>query len=311
MHAMLNEIVTSLAAGEVVPYLGPELLEQGGENPVPASFEGLAARLSARVTVPFKIRTNMTAAAQYIENYKHRKTLVAVMSEIFQPPVAPSALHRYLASLPNLPLLVDTWYDAAAQFSLAGRPNWGQIQGVSRAEHRDQWVKYYQADGTETDEAQAAGWDTVLYKPFGSIAPAANFIVSDSDFVEVLTEIDIQTPIPSRVQTLRSGRRFLFIGCRFRNQLERAYARQTMKRSSLGPHWAVLPGELTRNEIKFLEEQNIQRLDIAPADFLAALHELPVRGHDCGCGAFDSTWAENSRPPMGNLKDWSMSEPVT
>ncbi|OIP19552.1 MAG: SIR2 family protein [Betaproteobacteria bacterium CG2_30_59_46] len=276
MDAILNEIAAALDKGGVVPYLGPELLEQGGDNPVPASFEALAVRLSARVTVPFKIRTNMTAAAQYIENFKHRKTLVAVMKEIFQPPVAPSALHRYFASLPKLPLLVDTWYDAAAQAALAGRPSWGQIQGVSRAEHRDQWVKYYQTDGTETSEAQAAGWDTVLYKPFGSIAPAANFIVSDSDFVEVLTEIDIQTPIPPVVQALRSGRSFLFIGCHFRNQLERAYARQTMKRSSDGPHWAVLPGELTKNEIKFLEEQNIQRLDIAPADFFAALCELPV-----------------------------------
>jgi hypothetical protein len=276
MDAVLHEIAAALAAGKVVPYLGPELLEHGGEKPVPASFEALAVRLSARVTVPFKIRANMTATAQYIENFKHRKTLVAVMSEIFQPPVAPSALHRYFASLPKLPLLVDTWYDAAAQFALAGHPSWGQIQGVSRAEHRDQWVKYYQADGAETDVAQAADWQTVLYKPFGSIAPAANFIVSDSDFVEVLTEIDIQTPIPPVVQALRNGRSFLFVGCHFRNQLERAYARQIMKRSGDGPHWAVLPGELTRNEIKFLEEQNVQRLDISPADFLAALHGLPI-----------------------------------
>ncbi len=274
MDATLHEIAAALGAGKVVPYLGPELLEQGGEPIVPATFEALASRLSARVTVPFKIRTNMTAAAQYIENFKHRKTLVAVMKEIFQPTVAPSALHLYFASLPNLPLLVDTWYDAAASFALLGRPSWGQIQGVSRAEHRDVWVKYYDADGAESGESQAEKWGTVLYKPFGSIAPAANFIVSDSDFVEVLTEIDIQTPIPPQVQALRGGRRFLFVGCHFRNQLERAYARQIIKRSGDGPHWAVLPGELTKNEVKFLEEQNIQRLDMTPADFFVALYGL-------------------------------------
>ncbi|MHB0986007.1 MAG: SIR2 family NAD-dependent protein deacylase [Sulfuricella sp.] len=276
MNDIMNEIATALAAGSVVPYLGPGLLEPDGENPVPSTFETLAGRLSARVTVPFKIRANMTATAQYIENFKHRKTLVAVMKEIFQPPVTPSALHSYFASLPNLPLLVDTWYDAAAQAALAERKNWGQIQGVSRAEHRDQWVKYYRPDGSETDAHQAQEWETVLYKPFGSIAPAANFIVSDSDFVEVLTEIDIQTPIPPRVQELRSGRRFLFIGCRFRNQLERAYARQIMKRSSNGPHWAVLPDELTKNEIKFMAEQNIQRLEMTAADFLASLAGVVV-----------------------------------
>jgi len=273
MDATLHEITAALGAGNVVPYLGPELL---GESPIPSTFEALANRLSTRVTVPFKIRANMTATAQYIENFKHRKTLVAVMKEIFLPPVVPSALHRYFASLPNLPLVVDTWYDAAAQAALAGRTGWGEIQGVSRAEHRDIWVKYYRADGAECGAEQVADWQTVLYKPFGSIAPAANFIVSDSDFVEVLTEIDIQTPIPPVVQALRAGRSFLFVGCHFRNQLERAYARQVMKRSSAGPHWAVLPGDLARNEIKFLEEQNIQCLDITPADFLSALHGLPV-----------------------------------
>lgn len=51
------------------------------------------------------------------------------------------------------------------------------------------------------------------------IDPVRNFLVSDSDYVEVLTEIDIQTPIPAVVQQRRTGRNFLFLGCRFSNQL--------------------------------------------------------------------------------------------
>jgi len=94
--------------------------------------------------------------------------------------------------------------------------------------------------------------------------------VSDSDYVEVLTEIDIQTPIPPRVQALRSGRAFVFIGCRFSDQLERSYARQVMKRSSAA-HWAVIEGPLTRNEAKFIDEQGITRIDMPTAEFVAAL----------------------------------------
>jgi hypothetical protein len=269
MSAVIGEIAAALGAGQVVPYLGPGLLEQAGGDSLPASAEALAARLSARVTVPFKIRANLTAAAQYIENFKHRKTLVGLMSDAF-PSEAPCALHRYFAAL-KVPLLVDAWYDNAAQNAFAGSDGWGQVQGVSRAEHRDQWVKYYRADGTETGEEEANRWQTLLYRPLGSVAPAANFIVSDSDFVEVLTEIDIQTPIPPRVQELRAGRRFLFLGCRFRTQLERSYARQIMKRSTAGPHWAVLPDAPTRNEDKFLREQNILRLDMTPDRFLSTL----------------------------------------
>lgn len=275
MNAIIGEISALLGTGGVVPYLGPGLLEPVGENPLPNTAEALAERLAAKVTVPFKIRKNLTAAAQYIENFKHRMTLTGSMSDIFhsQPP---SALHRYLASLPNVPLLVDVWYDNAAQNALSGRDDWGQVQGVSRAEHRDIWFKFFRANGAEASEQEALAWKTLLYKPLGSIAPSANFIVSDSDFVEVLTEIDIQTPIPLPVQALRTGRRFLFAGCRFRNQLERGYARQIMKRSSFGPHWAVFPGEPTRNEAKFMREQNILHLDMSAAEFYTDLSGLQV-----------------------------------
>jgi len=110
----------------------------------------------------------------------------------------------------------------------------------------------------------------MLYKPIGSHAPAGNYLVSDSDYVEVLTEIDIQTPIPQAVQAWRSGRHFLFLGCRFDDQLTRSFARQIMKRSS-GLHWAVLPDEPTRMEARFLQEQGITRIAMPLAEFSAAM----------------------------------------
>lgn len=94
--------------------------------------------------------------------------------------------------------------------------------------------------------------------------------MSDSDFVEVLTEIDIQTPIPALVQQRRASLGFVFLGCRFNDQLPRAFARQIMKRSA-GPHFAVLPDEPTRMESRFLEEQGITRVALPLADVAAQL----------------------------------------
>ncbi len=99
---------------------------------------------------------------------------------------------------------------------------------------------------------------------------------SDSDFVEILTEIDIQTPIPPAVQERRAGRHFLFMGCRFNTQNDRIFARQIMKRSS-DLHWAVLPEEPTRNELRFLAEQNIERIETPLADFAAELQRSGTR----------------------------------
>jgi hypothetical protein len=89
----------------------------------------------------------------------------------------------------------------------------------------------------------------------------------------VLTEIDIQTPIPEAVQRLRTGRNFLFLGCRFAAQLERLFARQIMKRSS-DRHWAVLPEEPTRNEARFLEQFQVERIDASLPEFVEALEGM-------------------------------------
>ncbi|NDU91062.1 MAG: SIR2 family protein [Ferrovum sp.] len=268
---ILQEIREGLEGRGVIPYLGPGVLDLVPSCPVPNSPEALVARLIGKVSVPHKIRNNLTAAAQFVENFKHRKTLTGILVEAFQARVSPSRLHRYLADSPGMPaLIVDTWYDNAMQLALETKAGWGQIQGISLSEHFGEWVHYYRSEGPQTDHTEAETWKTVLYKPLGSISPKQNFLVSDSDYVEVLTEIDIQTPIPEVVKKLRTGRHFLFLGCRFRNQLERTFARQIMKRSS-NRHWAVLPQALTRNEARFLQEQDIQRLDIPLQEFVDTL----------------------------------------
>jgi hypothetical protein len=260
MTDALNEILSGLESGQVIPYIGPGIW--ANKSPAhPANHLDLVAKLTERASVPHKIRKNLTAAAQYIENFKHRKTLAAQMNSAFVDKGAPAELHAYLASLHNLPMIVDAWYDDAMQQALAGNPSWGQVQGVSQAEHHGEWVRYYTATGELTDAETAQQWHTLLYRPLGSSSPAQNYIVSDSDYVEVLTEIDIQTPIPEIVQQRRKGRNFLFLGCRFAYQLDRIFARQIIKRSS-DRHWALIEGELTRNEKRFLDELNITRLDI-------------------------------------------------
>jgi len=267
---MIAEVRAALANGRLIPYIGPGVLALTAAScPLPASHEALAARLTATSSVPHKLRGNLTGAAQFIENFKHRKSVVALMRAAFSAEVAPSPLHRFLASQRSLPLLVHAWYDDLPQRALAGRTDWGIVQGLSQAEHFGRWTGYFRPDGT-TESSDAASWRSLLYQPLGSVAPAANFLVSDSDFVEVLTEIDIQTPIPDSVKSIRSGRHFLFLGCRFSTQLERIFAHQITKRSS-DHHWAVLPEPPTRNEARFLAQHGIERIDTPLAVFVDEL----------------------------------------
>lgn len=267
----LAAVRQSLQEGKVVPYLGPGLLDLVPDAPVPATPEALVALLTAKVTVPHKIRNRLTQAAQYIENFKHRKSLVKQMDEAFNKVPKPSALHEWIAKLAP-PLVVESWYDdtlvsAFSQHRAAS--DWGQVQGLSQSEHFGTWTAFYDAQG-QLAESCSPAWKSLVYRPIGGHAPASNYLVSDSDYVEVLTEIDIQTPIPTEVQSLRQGRSFLFLGCRFNDQLTRSFARQIIKRSS-NRHWAVLPHEPTRMEARFLEENQVSRIDLPLAEVAALL----------------------------------------
>lgn len=270
----LKGIAAEIVAGRLVPYLGPAVLDIGPRTNVPTTPQQLAMELHARVPVGAKLRGNMWGTAQFIEQRRHRKSLVAFLADIFKTPVEPGRLHAWLARQ-QAPLIVDTWYDGAlaAAFKAAGRSDFVEIQGVTRAlENRDVWTKVYAADGKEIPIDDAAAATTILYKPHGSVAPAHNYLVADSDYVEVLTEIDIQTPIPDIVQRRRRARGFVFLGCRFDDQMLRTYARQIMKRSGL-PSYIVLDFEPTRMEERFLAEQGIEPIACPLAEAVEIMTE--------------------------------------
>lgn len=255
-ETLVRELAGRLRKGEIVPYIGPGLAQLSSPS-VPLTPEDLAAFFGTKVALPRRAKGNAWASAQHIESFKHRSTVTALMAEAFAAPVAPTPLHAFLASLP-LPLIVDTWYDGAFRTALASRSDWGEIQGNTRAGiGEDRWYRFHDAAGEEASRAAAESWKTILYKPHGGVTPAKNFLISDADYVEVLTEIDIQTPIPDVVKDRRAQRSFLFIGCRFHDQMLRTYARQISKRSA-APHYALVdPEKLTLNERRFFASEGI------------------------------------------------------
>ena len=264
-------IASRLRNGSLLPYLGPGVAAISGTT-VPTSYEGLATWLGSKVALPRRARGNAWAAAQFIESSRFRETLDALMATAFATPVPPSALHAAIARVAPA-MVVDTWYDGALRGAFAGLTGWGEIHAASRAKPGEVRVyRAYKSDGTECPVAHADAWSTLIYKPHGCVTPAPNFLISDADYVEVLTEIDIQTPIPDAVKLRRQAGGFLFLGCRFYDQTLRTYARQITKRSG-GDHVAVVDTELTRNERKFLDELGVTVVERELGGFAMELAE--------------------------------------
>ncbi|HLO75060.1 MAG TPA: SIR2 family protein [Magnetospirillum sp.] len=272
-HALMERLSAEMAAGRLIPYLGPEILTLGPvESPVPAGARALSHLMASRVAVPGRIRNNLWHTAQYIETFRHRVTVDKLLAEIFKPVPEPNHLHRWLAGLDKLPVIVDTWYDGAMRAALAGRENWGSVHGASKARRTTDvpWVRAFDWAGQECEAEAASDWGTVLYKPHGAAQPDGDVLASDSDYVEVLTEIDLQTPIPGAIKERRGERGFLFLGCRFYDQILRTFARCILRRSG-GPHYAVVPDDLTPNEIKFLKVEGITPIVMPLAEAALAL----------------------------------------
>lgn len=266
MKAMdqLEHAMNEVAAGKRIAYLGPGVSSLSGSN-APSTPEALCAAIEEQVRPPRRAAGNLWAVAQYVESRKFRATLDAIVNQAFDVSgTGPNPVHNWLARC-RPPLIVDAWYDdgIVKAFEKAGtKADWGLVQGVSRnGEWIDIFTRAYDSKGVEVEDADAS-WKTLIYKPHGIARKGSSYLISDSDYVEVLTEIDIQRPIPEEVQRRRTGHPFLFAGCRFDDQMLRTFARQIAKRSAPG-HIAVLPGPLTRMESRFLEELEITHIDLS------------------------------------------------
>ncbi|MCB2017332.1 MAG: SIR2 family protein, partial [Hydrogenophaga sp.] len=76
MSDLITDIARRLDADSLIPYLGAGMLSLCDDASVPSTPLALAAVMTAKVSVPHKIRTKLTQAAQFIENFKHRKSVV-------------------------------------------------------------------------------------------------------------------------------------------------------------------------------------------------------------------------------------------
>ena len=84
-HTLLAEIAGLLKARQVIPFLGAAVLDLvEGTCPVPRSPDELVAVVTAKAAVPGRIRRNLTAATQYIESHKHRRTLETILTGLFK-----------------------------------------------------------------------------------------------------------------------------------------------------------------------------------------------------------------------------------
>jgi hypothetical protein len=275
MHARFETILAGLNEGTVVPYLGPGALAgvidpQSGRA-IPADSESLILAINEGRPMAPKLMYEFSRAAMNVELKRGRSALTRLLDATYRDTAwSGSALHSWLASK-RLPYVVDSNRDTLLQQAYADTPH-TLIVGVARIGGTAYRFRLYHYDGAAYLPIEQEAVDTslpVLFKPLGTPLPASDYIASDADFVDYVTELMGGFAIPSFVKRMRQGRQYLLLGLRLTRDTERMVMSDIAFGAGEPSGWALIPNA-TDKEKRFLAKRGFEWVDADVADFLAA-----------------------------------------
>jgi len=270
----IKEILASIKSGNLVPYLGPEVLrdviDPATGKPLPISDEEMILSMTGGQPMSPRLMYEFSRAAMHLENKKGRSFLERFMTKTYGGTGwTPSPLHRWLADL-HLPYIIDCNRDTLLQQCYADRAH-TLIVGCARLMGTSYRFEIYQWQG---DRYQAIPQEQVdpelpvLFKPLGTPLPKPTYIASDADYVDYITELMGGFAIPSTMKIKRRGCQYLFLGIRFAHDTERMVMSDIIYDAAPKAGWALIPEALPK-EHKFCTRKNIELIEASWTDLLA------------------------------------------
>ena len=271
----LSTLAKEIREGTTIPYLGIGVFEGINDeagNPMPYDGDSMILALNNGRAMPPRLMYEYTRAAMHIEQRRGRPYLEQQTEAIYARPFAMPETYAIINAL-GAPYVVDTNRDGKLQELLADRPH-QLVQGKARIIGDDnRFVVYaYHPDSKSYQAIDPDALDPshpVLFKPMGCGQPEPGWIISDADFVDWLTEAMGGYAIPPVLKNYRKGKKYLILGVGFSKDTERMVANE-ITADLEGGYW-LHSGELTKNEKKFVENHNLEVVDMPLADLLAGL----------------------------------------
>lgn len=222
-----QEILDGLHANRVVPYLGPEVLADSRSKltgePIPANSESLILAMNNGKPMAPKLMYEFPRAAMNQELKRGRSFVSQFLTKTYRDMKwTRASVHDWLASFKPA-YVVDINRDTQLQESYATTPHL-LIVGVARIAGTSYRFRIYQyAEGIykEVSQEEADTSLPILFKPMGTPLPEPNFIASDADYVDYITELMGGFAIPSFLKDYRKDKQYLLVGLPLNRDSER------------------------------------------------------------------------------------------
>lgn len=275
---MNNELFDTLRAGlqdgSVIPYLGPWALQgvinpDSGE-PIPADSDSLILAMNDGRPMAPKLMYEFPRAAMNLELKKGRTFITRFLNRVYgETRWSDSPLHQWLGAS-RMPCVIDINRDTQLQQAYADTPH-NLVIGIARIGGTDYRFKLYFYDGSQHHEIEPEQADStlpLLIKPMGSPLPQPNYIASDADYVDYLTELMGGFGVPKFFKEYRQGKRYLLLGMRLNRDTERMVLGDLIHGHASDAGWAVI-ADANDKERRFCAKLGLKIIDLPLAEFLA------------------------------------------
>ncbi len=274
--ALLTDIIADVRRGQVVPYLGPGALA-GAVNAIsgeaiPADSDSLILAMNNNQPMAPRLMYEFPRAAMHMELKRGRSFLSKFFKGLYaETQWTRAAVHDWLARIkPHY--VVDINRDTQLQDSYQDTPH-TLICGVARISGTDYRFRIYHYDGADYREIEQEEVDTalpILFKPMGTPRPEPNFVASDADYVDYITELMGGFAIPGFLKSYRKDKQYLLLGMRLTRDTERMVMADITYGAQTPKGWLVTPAA-TDKERRFCDKQGIEVLE---ADWATVQHAL-------------------------------------
>jgi hypothetical protein len=274
--SILSEILSGLYENTVVPYLGPGALFDATNKltgtPMPADSNSLILAMNNGTPMAPKLMYEFPRAAMNQELKKGRNFLGQFLTKLYgETEWTRAAVHDWLAEW-RPAYVIDINRDTQLQESYADEEH-TLIVGVARITASHFRFKIYHYDGSDYFEIPQDQIDhrlPILFKPLGTPKPEANYIASDADYVDYITELMGGFAIPDFLKEYRKNKQYLFIGMPLNRDSERMVMSDIVYGAAERKGW-VLNKNPTDKEKRYCKKIGLEILDLGVEDLLAAV----------------------------------------
>lgn len=259
-----EKLLAGLKDGSIVPYLGPGVLADvtnaASGAPIPADSNSLIYAMNDGKPMAPKLMYEFPRAAMNVELKRGRSAVTKFLNRVYgETAWTRAAVHDWIKGI-SPHYVIDINRDTQLQDSYADVPH-NLIVGIARIGGTDFRYKLYFWDGAAYRKSEVINPALpILFKPMGTPKPEANYIASDADYVDFITELMGGFSIPPEVKELRKGKQYLLIGLRLNRDTERMVMSDMIYAAAEPAGW-VLIQEPTDKERRFCKKLGLELIE--------------------------------------------------